>query len=66
MSYWQTLVADAFGRDRHRPQTQEEMRVSVRELAREGLSDHTIASATALSVEAVRRLLQAQGGADEL
>ena len=45
------------GRDRHRPRTQEEMRAAVVELRSRGYSDHGIAAATQLSVEAVRRLL---------
>lgn len=45
------------GRDRHRPQTHDEMRVAVREMAARGMSNHTIAAATRLSVEQVRRLL---------
>jgi hypothetical protein len=48
------------GRDRHRPQTRDEMRVAVHELAARGMSDHTIAQATGLAVEQVRRLIGEQ------
>lgn len=44
------------GRDRHRPKTREEMRASVHELRGRGMDDHTIARATGLSVEQVRRM----------
>lgn len=56
-AYWSTLVAGAFDRDRHRPQTQTDMADAVRDMAARGLTDHTIAAATRLSVEQVRRLL---------
>lgn len=45
------------GRYRHRPQTREEMRAAVHGMASGGMTDHTIARATGLSVEQVRRLL---------
>ena len=45
------------GRDRHRPQTREEMRAAARELRDRGYSDHAIAAATSLSVEQIRRML---------
>lgn len=56
-AYWQTLVAGAADRDRHRPQSRDDMRAAVREMAASGMTDHTIAAATRLSVEQVRRLL---------
>lgn len=45
------------GRDRHRPQDAATMRAAVHELRSRGYSDHTIAAATGLSVEYVRRVL---------
>lgn len=45
------------GRDQHRPQSRDEMRVAVHEMASRGMTDHTIAAAKCLSVEQVRRLL---------
>lgn len=45
------------GRDRFRPQTRDEMRIAVHELASRGWTDYGIAQATELSVEQVRRLL---------
>jgi hypothetical protein len=45
------------GQTRHRPQTRDEMRAAVHELASRGMTDHTIARATGLAVEQVRRLL---------
>ena len=45
------------GRDRHRPQTHDEMRGAARELRDRGYSDHAIAAATGLSVEQIRRML---------
>ena len=41
----------------HRPSTHDEMRIAVRELASRGMTDYTIASATGLAVEQVRRFL---------
>jgi len=41
----------------HAPKTAEELRVACRELRGRGYSDHGIAAVTALTVEAVRRLL---------
>lgn len=59
-----TLTLDALaallGRDRHRPQTHDEMRVAVHEMAARGMSDHTIAHTTGLAVEQVRRLIGEQ------
>lgn len=46
----------------HCPQTRDEMRVAVHELASRGMTDHTIAVATGLAVEIVRRML-GQGAA---
>ncbi len=57
-AYWDSLVQPALGRDAHRPQTQDEMRIAIREMAARGMTDHTIAAATQLSVEQVRRLLE--------
>lgn len=45
------------GRDRHRPQSREEMRIAVHELRQRGMTDYGIAAATQLSVEQVRRML---------
>lgn len=56
-AYWNRLVAGAFDRDQHRPQTQADMARAVRDMAVKGMTDHTIAAATRLSVEQVRRLL---------
>lgn len=57
-SYWRDLVgATLVDRDRHRPQSRDDMRAAVREMAATGMTDHTIAAATCLSVEQVRRLL---------
>ena len=50
-------LATLAGRGQHRPQSREEMRAAVHELASRGMSDHTIASATGLAVEQVRRIL---------
>lgn len=50
-------LAQLAGRDQHRPQTHDEMRVAIREMAARGMTDHTIAAVTRLSVEHVRRLL---------
>lgn len=47
----------AAGAGKHRPHTREEMRVAVQEMAARGMTDHTIAAATKLSVEVVRRML---------
>jgi hypothetical protein len=44
-------------RNLHRPKNQDELRVACHELRSRGFGDHGIASATGLSVEAVRRLL---------
>lgn len=56
-----TLTPDALagitGRERHRPQSREEMRAAVHELRSRGMDDHTIAHATGLAVEQVRRML---------
>lgn len=56
-----TLILDALaqlsGRDRHRPQTRDEMRAAIHGMASGGMSDYGIARATGLSVEQVRRLL---------
>lgn len=41
----------------HAPKTTEELRVACHELRSRGYSDHGVAAATGLSVEAVRRLL---------
>ena len=41
----------------HRPQTHDEMRVAVHELRQRGMDDQTIARATGLAVEQVRRML---------
>ncbi len=50
-----------YGRDagarEHAPQTHDEFRIACHELRSRGFSDHSIASATGLSVEYVRRLL---------
>jgi hypothetical protein len=56
-------LAALAGADRHRPQTLEEMRAAVHELHQRGMSDHTIAQATGLAVEQVRRLLGEPAGA---
>lgn len=56
-AYWQTMVAGAFDRDQHRPQTRDEMRKAVHELAARGMTVDTIAHATGLAVEQVRQLL---------
>lgn len=56
-------VAALAGRDRYRPATHAEMRVAVHEMAARGMSDHTIAAATQLSVESVRRMLGERGAA---
>lgn len=58
-AYWQTLVADTYGRraQQHRPQSRDEMRAAVHELAAGGMTDYGIAHATGLAVEQVRRLL---------
>lgn len=50
-------MAALTGRDRHRPQSRDEMRLAVSEMASRGMTDHTIAAATGLSAETVRRLL---------
>jgi len=50
-------LAALAGRERNRPQSRDEMRAAVQELASRGMSDHTIASATGLAVEQVRRIL---------
>jgi len=50
-------LAALSGRERHRPQTHDEMRASARELRDRGYSDHAIAAATGLSVEQIRRML---------
>ncbi len=55
--YWHALVQPTLGRDTHRPRTQDEMRIAVREMVARGMTDRTIAAATRLSVEQVRRLL---------
>lgn len=55
--YWEAMVAPTLGRDQHRPQTQDEMRAAVCEMAARGMTDHTIAQASGLSVEMVRRML---------
>jgi hypothetical protein len=52
-----TALAALAGRDRHRPQTHDEMRVAVHEMAARGMSAQSIAAAAQLSVEAVRRML---------
>jgi DNA-binding NarL/FixJ family response regulator len=55
-------LATLAGREKHRPQTREEMRAAVHELASRGYTNHSIAHATGLSVEAVRKMLgEAQG-----
>ncbi len=41
----------------HAPRTSDELRAACHELRGRGYSDHGIAAATGLSVEAVRRLL---------
>lgn len=41
----------------HRPQTRDEMRAAVHELAGRGMTDYGIAHATGLAVEQVRRLI---------
>ena len=45
------------GRDRHRPQSREEMRVAVAELRQRGLTPRDIAAALELTEPAVRQLL---------
>lgn len=50
-------MAALAGRELHRPRSREEFRAAVQELASRGMSDHTIASATGLAVEQVRRIL---------
>jgi len=50
-------LAALSGRERHRPQTRDEMRVAVHEMAARGMTDQTISTATGLSVEQVRRVL---------
>lgn len=50
------LDLDALAR-LHAPKTSDELRVACHELRTRGYSDHDIAAATRLSVEAVRRLL---------
>lgn len=49
--------AELAGRDRHRPQTRDELRVAVHELASRGYTDYGIAAATGLAVEQVRRMI---------
>jgi len=46
----------------NRPKTRDEMRAAVHELANRGMSDHTIAAVTQLSVEMVRRMLGERTG----
>ena len=46
-----------YGRDKHRPQSREEMRAAVHEMRSRGMSDYGIAAATELSVEIVRQML---------
>lgn len=41
----------------NRPRTRDEMRIAVHELAARGMDDYTIAAATGLAVEMVRRML---------
>lgn len=53
---WAALYGSS-GRERHRPQTREEMRAAVQELSQRGMDAETIARATQLSVEQVRRML---------
>lgn len=51
-------IADPLtGRDRHRPQTREDMRAAVHDLEHCGWTDYAIAHATGLAVEQVRRLI---------
>jgi DNA-directed RNA polymerase specialized sigma24 family protein len=51
------LTVEALAR-LHAPRTAEELRAACHEMAGRGMSYHTIARATGLSVEAVQRLLQ--------
>jgi hypothetical protein len=51
-------LAEITGRNKHRPSTREELKVAVHELASRGYSDHSIAAATGLAIEQIRRLLR--------
>lgn len=54
---WAALYGSS-GRERHRPRSREELRAAVHELAQRGMGVDTIARATQLSVEQVRRMLR--------
>ena len=58
-AYWQQMVASAFDRDQHRPQSRDEMRVAAVELRQRGLLPADIAAALRLSEAAIRELLEA-------
>lgn len=56
--YWQTMVRDAFDRDRYRPTERATLRAAALELRARGLSHRDIAAALNLSESAVRTLLE--------
>lgn len=56
---------DADARIRHYAAlTQSEQETAIRQLARDGQQEHTIARATGLAVEQVRRIVGADGGGE--
>ncbi|HEY1891986.1 MAG TPA: hypothetical protein VGG63_16400 [Steroidobacteraceae bacterium] len=57
-AHWQTLVANVYDREQHRPQSRDEMRVAAWELRQRGLTVEDIGSALRLSEGAVRELLE--------
>lgn len=57
MTYWSTLVASAFDRDEHRPQSRDAIRCAAVELRQRGLTVEDIGQALGLTSGAVRELL---------